>query len=102
MVPYNPLAAGMLAGRYRRGQAPPEGSRFARGDYGRMYQERYWSGPMFDVAETVKPGVVVSQSIWWNRYTEGGVNCNTTTSTALTDLGAAATFFDNLVEVEPA
>jgi hypothetical protein len=27
------------------------------------------------------------------------VNCNATTSTALTDLGAGATFFDNLVEV---
>ena len=54
------------------------------------------------VAETVKPGVVVSQSIWWNRYTPDGVNCNTTTSSALTDFGAGATFFDNLVEVEPA
>jgi len=53
------------------------------------------------VAETVKPGVVVTQSIWWNRYSPDGVNCNTTTSTALTDFGAAATFFDNLVEVEP-
>jgi len=53
------------------------------------------------VAENVKPGVVVSQSIWWNRYSPDGVNCNTTTSTALTDFGAAATFFDNLVEVEP-
>lgn len=53
VVPYNPLAAGMLAGRYRRGQAPPEGSRFARGEYGRMYQGRYWSDRMFDVAEAV-------------------------------------------------
>ena len=53
VVPYNPLAAGMLAGRYRRGEAPPEGSRFARGDYGRMYQGRYWSDRMFDVAEAV-------------------------------------------------
>ena len=53
------------------------------------------------VGESVKPGVVVSQSIWWNRFTPDGVNCNTTTSTALTDFGAAATFFDNLVEVEP-
>jgi len=52
------------------------------------------------VAENVKPGVVVSQSIWWNKYSPDGVNCNTTTSTALTDFGAAATFFDNLVEVE--
>ncbi len=54
VVPYNPLAAGMLAGRYRRGAPAPEGSRFARGDYGRMYQERYWSDAMFDVAEAVE------------------------------------------------
>ncbi len=53
VLPYNPLAAGMLTGRYRRGEAPPEGSRFGRGDWGRMYQGRYWSDRMFDVAETV-------------------------------------------------
>jgi anaerobic selenocysteine-containing dehydrogenase len=51
------------------------------------------------VGETVKAGVVVSQGIWWNKFTRDGVNCNTTTSTRLTDLGAGATFFDNLVEV---
>ena len=51
------------------------------------------------VGETVKPGVVVSLGVWWNRYTSDGANCNTTTSTALTDIGGGATFFDNLVEV---
>jgi anaerobic selenocysteine-containing dehydrogenase len=51
------------------------------------------------VGELVKPGVVVSLGSWWTRYTADGVNCNTTTSTALTDLGGGATFFDNLVEV---
>jgi hypothetical protein len=53
------------------------------------------------VGADVKPGVVVSQGVWWNRYTPDGANCNTTTSTALTDFGAGATFFDNLVEVSP-
>jgi anaerobic selenocysteine-containing dehydrogenase len=53
------------------------------------------------VGDSVKPGVVVSLGVWWNRYTEDGVNCNSTTSTALTDLGGGATFFDNLVEVVP-
>jgi hypothetical protein len=52
------------------------------------------------VGETVKPGVVVSFGVWWNKFTDDGVNCNTTTSTKLTDLGGGATFFDNLVEVE--
>jgi anaerobic selenocysteine-containing dehydrogenase len=51
------------------------------------------------VGETVKPGVVVSLGCWWTKYTADGVNCNATTSTALTDLGGGATFFDNLVEV---
>jgi len=53
VVPYNPLGAGMLTGKYRRGQEPPEGSRFALGDYGRMYRQRYWNETMFDVVEAV-------------------------------------------------
>lgn len=51
------------------------------------------------VGETVKRGVVVAQSVWWNKHSPGRSNCNATTSTRLTDLGAGATFFDNLVEV---
>ena len=51
------------------------------------------------VGDSVRPGVVVSFGIWWNRYTEDGVNVNTTTSTAVTDQGGGGTFFDNLVEV---
>jgi anaerobic selenocysteine-containing dehydrogenase len=51
------------------------------------------------VGKNVKPGVVVSLGSWWTKHTADGVNCNTTTSTALTDLGAGATFYDNLVEV---
>lgn len=56
VVPYNPLGAGMLTGKYRRDQPPPEGSRFAQGDYGRMYQGRYWNDAMFDVADAVRAG----------------------------------------------
>src|SRR5439155_11614314 len=53
VIPYNPLGAGMLTGKYRRGQEPPAESRFGWGDYGRMYQRRYWSEVMFDVVEAV-------------------------------------------------
>jgi anaerobic selenocysteine-containing dehydrogenase len=54
------------------------------------------------VGETVRPGVVVAPSIWWNKHSLGNRNCNSTTPTRLTDLGGGATFFDNLVEVERA
>lgn len=70
------------------------------GRWVRIFNDRGTFKARAIVAETVRPGVVVTQSIWWNRYSPDGVNCNTTTSTALTDYGAAATFFDNLVQVE--
>jgi aryl-alcohol dehydrogenase-like predicted oxidoreductase len=35
LVPYFPLASGVLTGKYRKGAPPPEGSRLARGGYDR-------------------------------------------------------------------
>lgn len=54
-----------------------------------------------EISDTVRPGVVVAEGIWWHKLTGGKGNANLTTSTALTDLGGGATFFDNLVEVVP-
>jgi len=53
VMPYNPLGAGMLTGKYRRGMEPPPESRFGWGDYGRMYQGRYWSEEMFGVVDAL-------------------------------------------------
>lgn len=52
------------------------------------------------VGDGVKPGVVVASGCWWSAYSPDGQNSNALTSTALTDMGGGATFFDNLVEVE--
>jgi anaerobic selenocysteine-containing dehydrogenase len=54
------------------------------------------------VTAEVKRGVVQAPSIWWGRYAADGMNANETTSSALTDMGGGATFYDNLVEVAPA
>ncbi|GAC1352354.1 MAG: aldo/keto reductase [Polyangiales bacterium] len=45
LLPWSPLAAGLLTGKYRRGQAPPEGSRFAQWKerYQSFDNERNWS-----------------------------------------------------------
>ncbi len=51
------------------------------------------------VGETVPAGTCATFGVWWGRYTEDGQNCNATTSTATTDFGGGATFFDNLVQV---
>ncbi len=46
---YNPLAGGMLTGRYRKGQAVEAGTRFGLNYNGPVYQRRYWTDPIFDV-----------------------------------------------------
>ncbi len=70
------------------------------GQMARIFNDRGAFRARTVIGSTVRPGVVVSQGIWWNKHTSDGVNGNTTTSSALTDLGAGATFFDNLVQVE--
>ena len=51
------------------------------------------------ITDRVRPGVVSAPSVWWGKLTEDRANANHTTSQALTDIGAGATFYDNLVEV---
>ena len=52
------------------------------------------------VTDKARAGVVVALSVWWKKLTQDGGNANDVTSQELTDLGAAATFYDALVEVE--
>ena len=54
-ITYSPLAGGLLTGKYRRDQPPPEGTRFAL-DYptGPLYRERYWHERLFDAVERVE------------------------------------------------
>jgi anaerobic selenocysteine-containing dehydrogenase len=53
------------------------------------------------ITDRVRPGVVSAPSVWWGKLTTDGTNANHTTSQAVTDLGAGATFYDNMVEVRP-
>ncbi len=71
----------------------------ADGQMVRVFNDRGRFRARAVIGESVKPGVVATFGTWWRKHTEDGVNCNVTTSTALTDLGGGATFFDNLVEV---
>jgi len=53
VIPYNPLAGGFLSGKHRP-ESDATGTRFAGGDQGARYRERYWQGRMFDTVETLR------------------------------------------------
>jgi aryl-alcohol dehydrogenase (NADP+) len=52
VVPYSPLARGVLTGKYQKGAAPPEGSRAARNDR-RMMQTEF-RDESFEIAQKLK------------------------------------------------
>ena len=53
VIPYNPLAGGLLTGKHKQG-APTEGTRFTLGGAGEMYSERYWQDQMFASVEELR------------------------------------------------
>jgi aryl-alcohol dehydrogenase-like predicted oxidoreductase len=54
VIPYNPIAGGLLSGKHSRSAPPAEGSRFTLGWAGAMYQERYWNEHAFDTVEALR------------------------------------------------
>ena len=53
VIPYNPLAGGLLTGKHRPGAAPTPGTRFTLGAAGEMYQGRYWNERAFATVESL-------------------------------------------------
>jgi 1-deoxyxylulose-5-phosphate synthase len=47
VIPYNPIAGGLLSGKHHPDGGPPEGSRFRLGTAAKIYQDRYWHDRMF-------------------------------------------------------
>jgi aryl-alcohol dehydrogenase (NADP+) len=54
VIPYNPIAGGLLSGKHSRTRPPAEGTRFTLGTAGGMYQDRYWNEPEFDTVEELR------------------------------------------------
>lgn len=54
VIPYNPIAGGLLSGKHSRENPPPEGSRFTLGTAAQIYQDRYWREREFDTVEVLR------------------------------------------------
>ena len=71
VIPYNPIAGGMLSGKHSRTAPPPEGTRFTLGNAAQAYQDRYWHDREFDTVDALVPlasdaGVsLVTLSVAW-------------------------------------
>jgi aryl-alcohol dehydrogenase-like predicted oxidoreductase len=71
VIPYNPIAGGLLSGKHARSAPPADGTRFTLGTAGGMYQSRYWHEREFDTVDELlqladKAGTsLVTLSVAW-------------------------------------
>jgi 1-deoxyxylulose-5-phosphate synthase len=54
VIPYNPLAGGLLTGKHRPGSAPTPGTRFTLGTTAERYQDRYWNDRAFATVDALQ------------------------------------------------
>ncbi len=54
IIPYTPIAGGLLSGKHDHSAPPPEGTRFALGSAAAAYQERYWHDREFATVEELR------------------------------------------------
>jgi 1-deoxyxylulose-5-phosphate synthase len=68
VIVYNPLAGGMLTGKYEPGDAPKPGTRFTLGAAGDLYLDRYWHAQQIEVVGSLQ-----------SYFRERGINLATAT-----------------------
>ncbi|AFZ56848.1 aldo/keto reductase [Anabaena cylindrica FACHB-243] len=54
VIPYNPLAGGLLTGKHNLAGGPTAGTRFTLGAAAERYQERYWRDREFNTVEELR------------------------------------------------
>jgi 1-deoxyxylulose-5-phosphate synthase len=54
VIPYNPIAGGLLTGKHDRSGQPEEGTRFTLGSAGNIYKDRYWHEGQFETVEEIR------------------------------------------------
>ena len=53
VIPYNPIAGGMLSGKHDRTKPPEAGGRFTLANAAKVYQDRYWHNNVFDTVDAL-------------------------------------------------
>jgi aryl-alcohol dehydrogenase (NADP+) len=54
IIPYNPIAGGLLSGKHDSTSSPAEGTRFTLGNAAGTYQDRYWHDREFATVEELR------------------------------------------------
>jgi aryl-alcohol dehydrogenase (NADP+) len=98
VIPYNPLAGGLLTGKHRHEDKPNDG-RFNLGRAGAMYQQRYWHEREFETVETLK-GVAAEAGVSLTTLAVSWVMANPAVTAPIIGASRPEQLTDSLAAVE--
>jgi aryl-alcohol dehydrogenase-like predicted oxidoreductase len=98
VIPYNPLAGGLLTGKHSLADKPNEG-RFNLGRAGGMYQQRYWHEREFETVEALK-GVAAEAGVSLATLAVSWVMANPAVTTPIIGASRPDQLADSLAAVE--
>jgi aryl-alcohol dehydrogenase-like predicted oxidoreductase len=95
VIPYNPLAGGLLSGKHRWDTGPTQGTRFTLGNAATRYQERYWNQAAFATVEALR-AVASSADLPLTTLSIAWVLANPTITSAIIGASRAEQLHDTL------
>ncbi|HVY15649.1 MAG TPA: aldo/keto reductase [Rhodopila sp.] len=101
VIPYNPLAGGMLTGKHRNDAPPPEGTRFTLGTAAGRYQDRYWKEQEFTTIDRLR-GVAAEAGMTMTTLAMAWVLSNKAITAPIIGASRPEQLADSLAAVEKA
>jgi 1-deoxyxylulose-5-phosphate synthase len=100
VIPFNPLAGGLLTGKYRKDESPEKG-RFSSGvgQFGALYQQRYWHDREFQTIETLRD-IAAQQRVSLAALSVSWVLANPAVTSAIVGVSSADQLTDTLAAVD--
>jgi aryl-alcohol dehydrogenase (NADP+) len=99
VVPFSPMAAGLLTGKYARDKEPLEGARYSLGKWGYLYNKPYWNDLNFAAIEQLRP-VAASAGVSLGRFALAWALANPAISSISNGATSVAQLEDNAAATE--
>lgn len=99
VVPFSPMAAGLLSGKYDKDKPPLEGARYSLGHWGYLYNKPYWNDLNFAAIDQLKD-IAAGAGVSMSRFALAWVLANPAISAISNGSTSVAQLEDNVAATD--
>jgi len=99
VVPFSPMAAGLLSGKYDKDKPPIEGARYSLGHWGYLYNKPYWNDLNFAAIEQLRK-IATEAGVSMSRFALAWVLANPAITSISNGCTSVAQLEDNVAATD--